>query len=176
MRKLKLYIAASLDGFIAGKDGGLEWLYEVPNPESIDHGYHDFYNSIDTIVMGMNTYSAIANFGLDWSYAGKRCFVFTSKTGLEPDGNVTFVSTDATEFVDALKKQSGKDIWLLGGGLLSASMLRANLIDEIMVCVAPAVVGTGIKLFEGMDCEVGLSLVKCRVFDTGMVLLEYRAR
>lgn len=176
MRSLKLYIAASLDGFIASKKGGLEWLYEVPNPESIDYGYHEFYNSIDTVVMGMNTYNAIASFGLDWPYAGKRCYVFTSKTGLELDGNVTFVSIDATEFVEALKNQSGKDIWLLGGGLFSASMLRANLIDDIMVCVAPAIVGTGIKLFEEMDCEVGLSLVKSRVFDTGMVLLEYRVR
>ncbi len=86
------------------------------------------------------------------------------------------MSDDATRYVEALKEQEGKDIWLLGGGLFNASMLRANLIDDIMVCVAPAIVGKGIKLFEGLDGEVPLSLVKSRVFDTGMVLLEYRAR
>ena len=176
MRKLRLYIAASLDGYIASENGGLEWLYEVPNPENIDHGYHDFYKSIGAVIMGMNTYRTIVSFGVDWPYTGKQCYVFTSTQGVEPDGNVTFVSDDATRYVEALKEQEGKDIWLLGGGLFNASMLRANLIDDIMVCIAPAIVGKGIKLFEGLDGEVPLSLVKSRVFDTGMVLLEYRAR
>lgn len=176
MRKLRLYIAASLDGYIASKNGGLEWLYEVPNPENIDHGYHEFFSSIDTVIMGMNTYRTIVSFGVDWPYTGKRCYVFTTTQGVEPDGNVTFVSSDATAFVEALKEEEGKDIWLLGGGLFNASMLKANLIDDIMVCVVPAVVGKGIKIFEGLVDEVGLKLVKSKVFDTGMVLLEYHVR
>lgn len=176
MRKLRLYIAASLDGYIASENGGLEWLYEVPNPENIDHGYHEFFSSIDTVIMGMNTYRTIVSFGVDWPYTGKGCYVFTTTQGVEPDGNVTFVSSDATAFVEALKEEEGKDIWLLGGGLFNASMLKANLIDDIMVCVVPAVVGKGIKIFEGLVDEVGLKLVKSKVFDTGMVLLEYHVR
>lgn len=176
MRKLKLYIASSLDGFIASENGGLDWLYEVPNPDELDYGYHDLLKSVDTIVMGMNTYSVIVGFGIEWPYTEKTCYVFTSRQDVAPDGNVSFVRTDAALFVEELKKQEGKDIWLLGGGRLNASLLKAGLIDDFMVCVAPAIVGKGVKIFDGFDGEANLSLIRSHVYDTGMVMLEYSRR
>ncbi|MCB0497160.1 MAG: dihydrofolate reductase [Cyclobacteriaceae bacterium] len=149
MRKVILYIASSLDGFIARKNGDIDWL-EDPNYhlEDEDYGYYEFYNSIDTTLMGNKTYQQVLGFDVPFPYPGKTNYVFSrSQTG--SDENVQFVNADVSEFVKSLKQGDGKDIWLVGGGELNSILLSNGLIDKIILTMIPVKLGEGIPLFSG---------------------------
>lgn len=147
MRKLVLYIAVSLDGFIAGEGERLDWLDRVEGQG--DNGYEVFYSGVDTLLMGRKTYDWImAN--AEFPYSGKECYVF-SHTPKENTKDVTFVSEDPAEFVARLKEQSGKKIWLVGGGGLLKPLLAKNLVDELILTIAPVVLGKGIPLFHELE-------------------------
>lgn len=150
-RKIVLYIAMSLDGYIARKDGTLDWL---PDPGDIDMGYDDFYDTIDTVVMGAATYEQIINeLSPDvWPYEGKQCFVATTKNRTS-DKRTTFISEDIAGFVSKLKQQPGKDIWLVGGGKLVDPFIKQNVIDQYIITVMPTILGDGIPLFLGTDSK-----------------------
>lgn len=154
MRKLVLYIAVSLDGFIAGEGERLDWLDRVEGQG--DNGYEVFYSGVDTLLMGRKTYDWImAN--AEFPYSGKECYVF-SHTPKENTKDVTFVSEDPAEFVSRLKEQSGKKIWLVGGGGLLKPLLAKNLVDELILTIAPVVLGKGIPLFHELEREAGFVL------------------
>jgi len=149
MRKLILYIAVSLDGFIAGEGESLSWLDRVEGQG--DNGYEAFYAKVDTILMGRKTYDWIMAHA-EFPYAGKDCFVFTHAFR-ENRPDVTFVSGDAVSFAANLKEQPGTDIWLVGGGSLLRPLLDAGLVDEMILTVAPVVLGKGIPLFQNLERE-----------------------
>lgn len=174
MRKVKLYIAISLNGKIAKLDGSVEWLESIPNPEKIDHGYSKFYESIDTTIQGNNTYKQILSWGIDFPYADKTNYVFTKQNGLNNTEYVEYVSENHVEFVKHFKKQKGKDIWLIGGGKLNTLFLNENLIDEIQVFVIPIVLTEGIDLFENLPKETRLTLIESKSYSTGTVELNYK--
>ena len=132
-RKLKLYIATSMDGYIARPNGEIDWLEEAGN---LDYGYHDFYSSIDTTLMGNSTYKLTLTVA-EFPYAGKANYVFTRGAPPPDTANVQFVSGDIVSFVESLKSSTGKDIWLVGGGQINTVMLNAGLIDEIILTVFP---------------------------------------
>lgn len=154
MRKLVLYIAASLDGFIAGEGERLDWLDRVEGQG--DNGYEAFYGGVDTVLMGRKTYDWIMNHA-EFPYAGKDCYVF-SHTPRENTKDVTFVSEDPAAFVSRLKAQPGNQIWLVGGGGLLRPLLEAGLVDEMILTIAPVVLGKGIPLFQNLETEIGFTL------------------
>jgi len=168
MRKVVLFIATSLDGFIAGSDGDTDWLYTDG-----DFGYSEFYNSIDTILMGHNTYKFLLQFDI-FPYPDKKNYVFT-RTERQPDHNpVTFITGDVPGFVKNLKNEDGNDIWLVGGGQINSILLNENLIDEMIVSVHPIILGQGIPLFKERSLNnLPFKLVQNKVFERGLIQLTY---
>jgi dihydrofolate reductase len=174
MRRIKLYIAVSLDGKIAQKDGDVSWLDDFSKPDQPDYGYADFLNSVDTTLMGNNTYKQLLGFGIDFPYRGKTNFVFTRNKELREDENVKYISIDPVSFVRDIKSASGGDIWLIGGGEINSLMLDAGLIDELIIFIIPVILGSGIPLFKGRPDERKLEMVKSRAYSNGVVELNYR--
>ncbi|MDH5380896.1 MAG: dihydrofolate reductase family protein [Cyclobacteriaceae bacterium] len=174
MKKLILYIASSLNGKIARLDGSVEWLENIPNPEKTDHGYFEFYKSIDTTLQGYNTYKQILDWGIDFPYKGTKNFVLTSKQDLSPTKDIEFINHDHIEFVKNLKSQQGKDIWLIGGGKTNTILFNAGLIDEIKLYIMPIVIPEGISIFESIPVEKHLKLLASKTYSTGAVELHYQ--
>lgn len=174
MRKIKLYIAISINGKIANSDGNVDWLENIPNPENADYGYADFYNSIDTTIQGYNTYKQIISWGIDFPYKDKKNYVLTKKQEIENTQFAEFVNEDPVNFVKNLKEQSGGDIWLIGGGQANTLILNAELLDEIFVFVMPIILSGGIELFDAFPRETHLKLFETISYSSGVVGLKYR--
>jgi len=174
VRKIKLYIAQSLDGFIAGPNGELDWLTSLPNPNKINHGYNEFIASVDEAIMGRKAYDDVLGFDVPWPYKGHMTYVFTSRDK-EPTGNkdVTFVSQNVSPFAKNLKEKEGKDIWLIGGGKLITSFLNENLVDEMIISIIPQIIGEGLPLFAGRPIPSEWELVSSESFETGVVNISY---
>lgn len=173
MKKIKLYIAISLNGKIAKPDGSVEWLESIPNPEKNDYGYSEFYKSIDTTIQGYATYNQIIQWGIDFPYADKKNYVLTRKQGLTNTKDVAFITENHIETIKQLKEQEGKNIWLIGGGQVNTLLFNENLIDEIYVFVMPIVIPDGIELFEAIPKESHLKLINTKTYSTGTVELKY---
>ncbi len=174
MRNLVLYIAVSLDGKIAKPDGSVEWLEKIMNPEGTDYGYQDFYDSIDTTLMGHATYKAILGFDGAFPYAEKQNFVFTRQKNTPKSSEVTFVNSEVDSFIETLKAQEGGDIWLVGGGQFTSYLLNEGFVDAMHLFVMPMLLGEGISLFEGGLRETMLSLRDEHTYQNGVKALHYR--
>lgn len=172
-RKLVLFIASSLDGYIATNDESLEWLYRVEGEG--DNGFSEFYNTVDTIIMGKKTYDWILNQDLkEFPYKNKDCYVFTTSTA-ENNENVKFINGDITDFINNLKAQDGKNIWIVGGGQLLHSFIQRGLVDEFILTIAPTLIGNGIPLFRKGEYQLELSLKRMRNFNQFVELhYEYK--
>lgn len=173
MANIKLYVAVSLDGYIAGPDGGVEWLDRY-QADGEDYGYADFYDSVDTLLMGGNTYRAILHFGCGWPYEGKRTYVVSRRERSAVLPGVSVVSDDAIPFLRRLRAEEKRDIWLVGGGLLVSQLLAEGLVDEMRLCVFPLLLGRGIRLFPDSLRSSERRLVGQRTFPSGAVMLTYR--
>ncbi|MFK7945943.1 MAG: dihydrofolate reductase family protein [Saprospiraceae bacterium] len=173
MRKIKLYIAASIDGFIADKNGSVEWLEKLPNPDLLDYGYFEMYNNIDTTLMGNATYQQILGFDIPFPYKDKQNVVFTRNKSLTKDENAIFISDDIINFVKNLKTKKGKAIWLIGGGQINTILLNADLIDEMIISYIPTVLGEGIPLFSSNAQLKSFRLLKSETYNTGVISLTY---
>lgn len=172
MRRLSLYIATSLDGFIARADGRVDWLDAIPNPNQLDYGYGPFLASVDTTLMGNNTYQTILGFGSDFPYPDTRNYVFSRSK--RPDApSIQYVTEDPAAFVRRLKQADGQGIWLIGGGQLNTVLLNAGLIDELIISIAPVVLGVGIPLFGDTAVETHWTRTKTESFETGFVQSTY---
>jgi len=176
MRKIKLFIAISLNGKIADSTGNVYWLDSIPNPNNIDHGYAEFYKSIDTTIQGNNTYNQIMSWGIEFPYSDKKNYVLTHKKGLENTENVEFISENHISVIKQIKNQKGKDIWLIGGGQINTMLLNENLIDEIQIFTMPIIISNGIELFENLPKETHLKLIKTKLYSTGAVELKYKVK
>jgi len=175
MRKVQLYIAASLDGYIARPDGGVDWLSSV-DKKGEDYGYSEFIASVDTTLMGGKTYDEVLGFGGPFPYLNTSNYVF-SRQERQPDSNpVQFINENPAAFVKGLKAQAGNNIWLIGGGQINTILLNARLIDEMILSIIPIVLGDGIPLFAGQPKEAKWELSEHKVFDTGLVQLRYAWR
>jgi dihydrofolate reductase len=170
MRKVKLFIASSLDCYIAREDGGIDWLFTDD-----DYGYTKFYDSIDTIIVGRKSYDQSLTFD-DYPYKGKKVYVFTRKK-IRKNNNeqdVEYINTNIQDFVTSLTQSIGKDIWLIGGGEIVSVLLNAGLVDEIILSIHPIILGTGIPLLRDIQKEVNLKLENSLSFDSGLTQLYYK--
>jgi len=167
MRKVVLFIASSLDGFIARTSGEIDWLFN-----DMDYGYADFLSGIDTIIMGRRTYEQVLSFG-EYPYKDIQGFVFSRTQKEKRDENVTFIPDDPASFVEGLKCRTGKTIWLVGGSQVIKSIMSRDLIDEFVISVHPIILGDGIPLFRAPLPVINLNFRQCRAFDTGLVQLTY---
>lgn len=173
MRKLKVYIAISLDGYIADKNGGIDWLTGFPNPEQTDYGYAAFYATIDTTLMGNKTYQDILKMSETFLYPDVKNYIFSRDTSHQDTQYVTFVKEDIPGFVNKLKAAPGKDIWLIGGGEINAAMLQHDLIDEMIIHVFPVILGEGRPLFSGIAMEKTFKLGEVKTYSSGATELHY---
>ncbi|HLO52635.1 MAG TPA: dihydrofolate reductase family protein [Saprospiraceae bacterium] len=169
-RKLILYIAMSLDGFIAKKDDSLDFLSMVEKPNE-DYGYAEFTNTIDTVIWGRKTFDKVRSFGPDIPHPDKKVYVISkSKQGI--DGHVEY-SNDIVDLVKKLKSEEGKDIYCDGGAEIVTLLLRSALFDRIIISVIPHILGDGIRLFKENNLEQKLSLKKSVSYPSGLVQLCY---
>ena len=174
MRKIRLYIAMSLNGKIAKPDGSVDWLEAIPNPDENDYGYAAFYGEIDTTLQGYNTYQQLLSWGIQFPYSGKTNYVLTRKNEVASTEDVAFVNKEPVEFLQRLKRQEGKDIWLVGGGEINTLLLNAGLIDVLELFTMPVILPGGIELFGGIPKETRLQLVQTKAFASGAVRMTYK--
>ena len=173
MRKVTFGGAISLDNFIARKDDTFDWIIWTKESEQ---RMKEYWETIDTMVMGRRTYEVMKNAGGGGGYSGIKTYVF-SRTIKKPNSKrVTFVSEDAADFVRRLKEEEGKDICVMGGGVLAKSLFEADLIDEIGFNVHPVLLGSGIPLYYEMSRQINLELKECRQLSNGCVLLTYNVK
>jgi dihydrofolate reductase len=176
-RKIIVYIATSLDGYIARPDGDVEWLNR--RPDNVDYGMKAFYASIDTILWGRKTYDWLLDYhkkqnkidGLFDTNLGN--FVFSRRPPERPAEGVTFVSEAVETFAQRLRATPGKNIWMMGGGGLIASFLDAGEIDEFDIHVIPVLIGEGIRLVAPRYRDIPLRLRSSKAYPDGVVRLRY---
>lgn len=175
MRKVTFGGANSLDNFIARKDDAVDWLKWSKEAAAF---MTEYWKTIDTIVMGRKTYEVALRMSAGGSnpYAGVKTYVFSRTTKPKRGSGVQIIADDAAEFVRNLKAQEGKDICVMGGGLLAKSLFEADLIDEIGFNIHPVLLGSGIPLFYEMSHQIDLELIECKSFKNGCVLVSYRVK
>lgn len=171
-RKLILYIACSLDGYIAKPNDDLSFLASVQK-EGEDYGYTDFVNTIDTVILGRRTYDWVMKQVPEFPHADKESYVIT-RTAKASIGNTHFYTGSLKELVLKLKAADGKHIFCDGGAELVNELLKDKLIDELIISVIPTLLGNGIRLFKDGRPEQTLELISTKQFDTGLVQLHYR--
>lgn len=157
-RRVVLYIAASLDGYIAREDGSVDWL--DPTDKQADENYRNFLERIDTIIMGNRTYEQTKELAPDFPYKEQQCYVFSRKRAEERERFVEFVNPDIPIFLKELRSQAGKDIWLMGGAEILDAFLQERAVDELIITVIPLLLGSGIPLFRNGQPEQQLRLLK----------------
>ena len=167
MRKVILFIATSLDGYIASKNGDVDWLFT-----DNDYGTTAFIKTIDTILMGRKTFQQALEFGLEY-YEGKKIYVFTKLNKMKASDGVEIINQDPITFTKNLKKRKGKNIWLMGGGELASNFQIRNLIDEYSLFVHPIILGDGIPLFKNLQKVSTLKLRSFKKFISGLVRINY---
>ena len=145
MSRVIMYVATSLDGFIA-TNGSVDWLPNVSNSND-DCGYKLFYDKIGTTLMGRKTYEQILTFDVPFPYPDTINYVFTRQRGKESTKYVKFINQGIIEFVKQLKKEATKDIWIIGGSEINTLLFKAQLIDKIILSIIPVAIGQGISLF-----------------------------
>ena len=176
MRKISLFIAMSLDGYIADRKGGVDWLKGQGNEDESIDSYSEFVKNIDTILMGWNTYHQIvAELSPEkWVYGDFTTYVITHKEHTSSE-KVRFINVNPTDLVKELKEECGKDIWICGGASLVQQLINENLIDYYYITVIPTLLGSGIRLFENTVNEIKLKLLKTQSYN-GMTELIYARR
>ena len=176
-------MAASLDGFIARKDGRVDWLEtadEFAEGETLDPGFvAAFLKTIDCYVMGSRTYETALNFeakGFGWSYGDKPTFVLTSRDLPRTRDTVEFYSGELGQFVNGHLRPRFRTIWFVGGGAVSGACLRLGLADEVRYSILPVLIGDGIPFFDELHRDTLLHLTEVKAYKSGMVELCYAVR
>ena len=161
MRSIILYIAVSVDGYIATNKGDIEWLGGHNQDFEGDYGYEDFINTIDTVIMGSSTYEQVVNelsVGV-WPYQSLKTYVLTHRT-FESQEGVTFTQMPLMALIESLKQEDGKSIWICGGANVVNQLIALDLIDEYHLSIMPILLGDGIRLFQKHETLESLKLEK----------------
>jgi len=181
--RVTIHMVASLDGFIARKDGSVDWLEtadEFAAGETLDPDYvQDFLKSIDCYLMGARTYEVALGFearGFGWAYGDTPVFVLTSRALPKNRDSVTFLSGALGPLIDERLRPAHRNIWVAGGGAVAGACLRLGLADEVRYSIVPVLIGEGIPFFQELDRDVALHLVEMKAYKSGMVALRYDVR
>lgn len=181
--RVTIHMAASLDGFVARKDGRVDWLEtsdEFARGESLDPGFVEaFLKTIDCYVMGSRTYETALSFdaqGMGWAYGDKPTFVVTTRNLPRTRDTVEFYSGDLAKLVNEHLRARFRSIWFVGGGVVCGDCLRLGLADEVRYSILPIVIGDGIRFFENLDRDVALHLAEVKAYKSGTVALCYEVR
>jgi len=170
-RKVILYIAMSLDGYIATTDNGLEFLSRVEEKDQ-DYSYQDFVNSVDTVIVGRKSYEKVLSMGLEYPHSNKDLYIIT-RTPRPTIGSTKFYTENLKELVFNLKSTAGKNIYIDGGAEVTNELLMENLIDEFYISIIPTLLGNGIALFKIGRPDLNLKLISSKSFNKGLVQLHY---
>ena len=178
--RVTIHMVASLDGFVARRDGRVDWLEvsdEFAGGETLSReAIAAFLESIDCYVMGSRTYEVALGFearGFGWAYGDKPTFVLTSRELPRTRDSVTFCSGDLARLVNEQLRSRFRSIWFAGGGAVSGECLRLGLADEIRYSIFPVVIGDGIPFFDGLRQDVALHLKEVKAYRSGIVALRY---
>jgi dihydrofolate reductase len=181
--RVTIHMVASLDGFIARKNGSTDWLEtsdDFAGGEDMDPAFVDaFLKTIDCYVMGSRTYETALTFeakGLGWVYGDKPTVVLTSRVLPRIRDTVEFHSGDLAQLVNTHLRPRFRSIWFVGGGAVSGQCLRLGLADEVRYSILPILIGDGIHFFEKIDKDVALHLTEVKAYRSGMVGLCYEMR
>jgi dihydrofolate reductase len=176
-------MAASLDGFIARRDGRVDWLETADKFDGGDtmtaEFVETFLTTIDCYVMGSRTYETALDFeakGFGWSYGSKPTFVLTSRELPKTRETVEFYSGDLARLVNERLRPAFASIWFVGGGAVSGECLRLGLADEVRYSILPVLIGDGKSFFEGLDKDVALHLMEVKAYVSGIVALRHEVR
>jgi dihydrofolate reductase len=173
----KVFIARSLDGYIADKNGGLDWLNSVPNPNHLDLGYEKFIQGVDAIVMGRATFETVCSFDMDWPYTIP-VFVLSSSLKSIPEGlenKVAFVSGSLSEILDQIHKKGYTQLYI-DGGITVQNFLKEDLIDELIITTIPILLGGGISLFGELPKKMEFEHVESVLLLDALVQDSYRRK
>lgn len=181
--RVTIHMVASLDGFIARRDGSVDWLEtrdkfedgDTLAPEFVDK----FLKSIDCYVMGSRTYETAVEFdarGFGWPYGDKPTFVLTRRELPRTRNTVEFCSGNLARLVNERLKPAFRSIWFVGGGAVCGECLRLGLADEVRYSIMPILIGDGISFFEGLDKDIALHLMEVKAYESGMVALRHEVR
>ena len=181
--RVTIHMVASLDGFIARKDGSVDWLEtsdEFVGGEAMDPATVEaFLEAIDCYVMGSRTYETAFGFdakGLGWPYGDKPTFVLTRRELPRTRSSIEFYAGDLAKLVNDRLRPAFRSIWVVGGGMVSAECLRLGLADEVRYSILPVLIGEGIPFFDGLDRDVPMHLAGVTAYANGMVELRYEVR
>ncbi len=175
--KNSVFIATSLDGYIADKNGGIDWLHSIPNPDNDDMGYVEFSNGIDAIVMGRTTFETVLGFDIDWPYA-KPVFVLSNTLKEIPEShqeNVFLVKGKLTEILDLIHKKGYYKLYIDGGTTIS-SFLKEDLIDELVLSTIPILLGGGFSLFKELPNELKFELIGIKTYLNQITQRHYKRK
>jgi len=181
--RVTIHMAASLDGFIARRDGSVDWLEtsdEFAGGETVDPAFVEaFLKTIDCYVMGSRTYETALNFeakGFGWSYGDKPTFVLTRRELPRSRDTVEFYAGDLAPFVNGRLRPAFRSIWFVGGGAVSGECLRLGLADEVRYSILPILIGEGISFFDKLDKDIALHLAEVKAYKSGMLAIRYEVR
>lgn len=169
--KVTYYVASSLDGYIAKKDGDVSWLEEL-DISMEDAGYDEFFSTVDALVMGRKTYEMIVSFG-QWPYGDKPVWVCSSNSITPIEGSNLQAGNTPEEAYKTANEMNIKHLWLVGGGSLAASFLEKNLLTNISLSLMPIILGSGIKLFGNQPSPIKIKKENYNQHESGMVQLDY---
>jgi len=172
MRKVTFGGANSLDNYFARKDNAVDWLLWT---EEVSDIMAKFWKTIDTVLMGRRTYEVASQQSMS-SYPGVKNYVFSRTMKKSPNKNVKIISQDVVKFVRKLKKEKGKGVCVMGGGLLAKPLFEADLIDEVGFNIHPVLLGSGIPVFHQMKRQIDLELIECKTLKNGCVAVTYRVK
>lgn len=176
MRKIILYIAMSLDGYIADENGGVDWLSGQDREDESESSYPEFVQSIDTVVMGWETYHQVITelSPSEWVYEELMTYVITHREEASSE-KIRFVHESPSALILNLKEIDGKDIWVCGGASIARQLMRDGLIDRFYISVIPVLLGAGVRLFAELPEKMELRLVETKSYN-GIVELRYEKR
>lgn len=178
MRKTILYIAVSLDGYIADSKGSASWIGGQDKDMEIEDTFTPFFSNVDTVIMGRNTYDQIVTeLSPDqWPYEGATTYVLTHNAVSDDTENIRFKNMDVCRLVEELKQKSGgKDIWICGGANVARQLIAENQIDIYHLAVIPVILGSGIRLFSVSGPKIDLELTGTKEYN-GIIEMTYRHR
>lgn len=178
MSKVILYIAVSIDGYIADDRGAVDWISEQDENAKMEDTFTPFFSGVDTVIMGRKTYNQIVTelSPGQWPYEGATTYVLTRHGETGNAENIRFKNMDVCRLIEALKQESeGKDIWICGGAKVARQLISSNMIDTYHLAVIPVLLGNGIRLFGTTDQKIKLEMVGTKEYN-GIIEMVYSRR